>query len=130
MTTNEQRLSQFTGWFQRRPTPLAFWELLVTDRRIVWCFVGESFKSLLLRADTGERGRRELERMTPEGALALNRRNFAVSLAALRSVRLRERSWLRRTTLTVTWDDDDATTTVRLYGTHSRASPADVVWTL
>ncbi|UPM43116.1 hypothetical protein [Halocatena salina] len=129
MTTNEQRLSRFTGWFQRRPTSLAFWELLVTDRRIIWCFVGESFKSLLLRADTGERGRQQLKRTSPEAALALDQRNFAVSLASLRSVRLRERSWLRRTMLTVTWVDDD-TTTVELYSTRSRASPADVVRTL
>lgn len=125
--SNETRLARFTGWFRRRPTSLEFWELLVTDRRVVWCFVGESFKSLLLRADTGERGRREVERSSAERALALDDRNFAVALESLRSVHLREGSRFRRTALTVTWRDDDASTSVELYGTRSSDSQVDVV---
>ncbi|WP_440009592.1 hypothetical protein [Halomicrococcus sp. SG-WS-1] len=125
--SNETRLARFTGWFRRRPTSLEFWELLVTDRRVVWCFVGESFKSLLLRADTGERGRREVERSSAERALALDDRNFAVALESLQSVRLREGSRFRRTALTVTWRDDDSSTSVELYGTRSSDSQVDVV---
>ncbi len=125
--SNETRLARFTGWFRRRPTSLEFWELLVTDRRVVWCFVGESFKSLLLRADIGERGRREVERSSAERALALDDRNFAVELESLQSVQLREGSRFRRTALTVTWRDDDASTSVELYGTRSSDSQVDVV---
>lgn len=127
MDSNEPSMARFTGWFQQRPTSLVFWELFVTDSRVVWCFVGESFKSLLLRADTGERGRAEVDRVTPERALTLHERNFAVSLDSVRTIQLREESRFRRAVLTVAWHEDDTTTTVELYGTRSRESHADVV---
>lgn len=126
MDSNETDLARFTGWFRRRPTSLEFWELVVTDSRVVWCFVGESFKSLLLRADTGERGRRGVDRATPERALTLADRNFEVSLDSIRCVRLREGSRLRRASLTVAWQENDATS-VELYGTRSQESHADIV---
>lgn len=125
--SNEAQLAHLTGWFRRRPTSLEFWELLVTDRRVVWCFVGESFKSLLLQADTGERGRREVEQSTAERALALDDRNFAVPLESLQSVRLREGSLFRRAALTVTWREDDASTSFELYGTSTSDSQVGTV---
>lgn len=127
MNTNETRIERFTGWFQQRPTSIAFWELLVTDRRLIWCFVGESFKALLLRADTGERGRAQIDDKTPQQALSLNEQNYAVSLDSLRSIHLREGTWLRRARLSVTLDDHGDTTTVTLYGTQSSDSHRDIV---
>lgn len=137
---SETRLAWLTGWFRRRPTSLEFWEVLVTDERLVWCFVGESFKSLLLRADVGERGRREIAETAPERALTLSERNFAVPLDSLQSIRLRNGSLVRRATLTVTWRENDErgnsgrddgrtddATTFELHGTSSTDAGVEAV---
>lgn len=116
---SENLLAHLTQWFRQRPTSMEYWELLVTDERVVWCFVGESFKSLLLRADTGERGRREIEERTPEQALTLSERNFAVPLDLLQSIRLREGSLFRRATVTVTWREDGGSESFELHATKS-----------
>jgi hypothetical protein len=125
--SNKNCHARFTRWLRQRPTSLEFWELLVTDRRVVWCLVGESFKSLLLRADTGERGRREIERSTPERAMALDERNFAVPLDSLRSIELRDGTRLRRAVLTLTWQEDGDITARKLYAARSSDSQVDVV---
>ncbi|WP_435155485.1 hypothetical protein [Haladaptatus sp. DFWS20] len=121
---SEELLAHLTQWFRQRPTSMEYWELLVTDERVVWCFVGESFKSLLLRADTGERGRREIEELPPEQALTLSERNFAVPLDSLQSIRFRDGSLFRRATMTVTWREDGETTSFELYATKSADSQA------
>ncbi len=126
----ETLLAHLTGWFRQRPTSLEYWELLVTDERAIWCFVGESFKSMLLRADTGERGRSEIESATPERALTLSDRNFAVPLDSLESIHVREGSRFRRESATVTWREDDKTTSFDLYRTKSAESQVDTVETL
>ncbi|WP_423743875.1 hypothetical protein V5735_12775 (plasmid) [Haladaptatus sp. SPP-AMP-3] len=105
---DETRIAHLSGWFRQRPTSMEYWDLLVTDERLVWCFVGESFKSMLLRADTGERGRKELADATPNRALSFSDRNFAVPLDSVRSIRLREGTLFRRAKLTVSWTDGDA----------------------
>lgn len=96
---------RLTEWFRDRPTSLEFWEVLVTDGRLVWSFAGESFSSQLLRADMGERTRARLDDLSPAEALALDDRNFAVPLSDLRTVRLRTGTYTRRARLTVEWDD-------------------------
>ncbi|WP_049970066.1 hypothetical protein [Haladaptatus cibarius] len=128
----ETLLAHLTGWFRQRPTSMEYWELLVTDERLVWCFVGESFKSMLLRADTGERGRQEIENITPKRALTLSERNFAVPLAAVESIRLRDGSLFRRATLTVEWDENGGaeSDSFELYATKSADSQVDDVETL
>lgn len=124
---DETRLAHLSGWFRRRPASMEYWELLVTDERLVWCFVGESFKSLLLRADTGERGRREIEETTPERALTFSEKNFDVPLDSLRSIRLREGSLLRRAALTVAWNEDGDTDSFELYATKTSDSQGEDV---
>ncbi len=105
---DETQIAHLSGWFRQRPTSMEYWELLVTDERLVWCFVGESFKSMLLRADMGERGRKEITDATPDRALSFSERNFAVPLDSVRSIRLREGTLFRRAKLTVSWTDGDA----------------------
>ncbi|WP_254663470.1 hypothetical protein [Haladaptatus sp. W1] len=105
---DETRIAHLSGWFRQRPTSMEYWELLVTNERLVWCFVGESFKSMLLRADTGERGREELADATADRALSFSDRNFAVPLDSVQLIRLREGTLFRRAKLTVSWTDGDA----------------------
>jgi hypothetical protein len=126
----EERLARFTQWFRQRPTSLEFWEVVVTDERLVWCFVGESFSSLLLRADVGETGRREVGRRDPDDLLALNEENFAVPLADVRAVELDEGSRFRRASLTLTWEDEGGEESWTLSNTSDGDSQRDVVESL
>lgn len=126
----EERLARFTQWFRQRPTSLEFWEVVVTDERLVWCFVGESFSSLLLRADVGETGRREIERSERDDLLALNEENFAVPLSDVRSIELDEGSRFRRASLTLTWEDEGGEQSWTLSNTSDGDSQRDVVESL
>ncbi len=128
--TAERRLAHLTAWFRRRPTSMEFWEVVVTTERVVWCFVGESFSSLLLRADVGETGRRELEGRSVDELLVLNERNFATPLADLRSVELDEGSRLRRASLTLTWRDGDEDVSWTLSNTSDGRPQVDAVESL
>ena len=137
----EERLAHLTRWFRQRPvrerladrtfrqrpTSLQFWEVVVTDERLVWCFVGESFSSLLLRADVGETGRRELEGRSADDLLALNEENFAVPLADVRKVDLDEGSRFRRASLTLTWEDEGGEVSWTLSNTSDGDAQRDVV---
>ncbi|MFC7154219.1 hypothetical protein ACFQPA_01955 [Halomarina halobia] len=105
-STGERRLGRFTRWLRQRPNSLEFWEVLVTDERLVLCFAGESFRSMLLRADVGERTRRLLDDCTPAEALELADRNVAVPLADLRTIRLRAGTPTRRARLTLEWEGE------------------------
>jgi hypothetical protein len=124
---DETQIAHLSGWFRQRPTSMEYWDLLVTDERLVWCFVGESFKSMLLRADTGERGRKEIADATPERALSFSERNFAVPLDSVQSIRLREGTLFRRATLTVTWRENGNTDEFELSATKSADSQVDAV---
>lgn len=106
-TADERVLGRFTEWFRERPTSLEFREVVVTDERLVYCFAGESFSSMLLRADMGERTRRRLDDWTPAEALAADDRNLAVPLSALDRLELTEGTRTRRARLTLAWADDD-----------------------
>ena len=98
--------AQFTEWFRKRPTSLEFWELLVGADRLAFCFAGESFSSLLLRADMGESTRSALEdRSTVEECVALDDRNFTIPLSSVTALRLREETRTRRAQLTIAWGD-------------------------
>ncbi|MWG36177.1 hypothetical protein [Halomarina oriensis] len=106
-TAAETTLGRFTEWFRNRPTSLEFWEVVVTDRRLVCCFAGESFSAMLLRADMGERTRGRLEEWSPDEALVSEARNLAVPLSALDSLALTEGTRTRRARLELAWTDDD-----------------------
>lgn len=128
----EDRLAHLTQWFRKRPTSLEFWEVVVTDERLVWCFVGESFSSLLLRADVGETGRREIENDAVDDLLALNEENFAVPLTDVRAIDLDEGSRFRRASLTLTWEGegDGGAQSWTLSNTSDGDSQRDVVESL
>lgn len=105
MTTNERAVGRFTGWYRRTPVSLEFWEGILTDERLIWCFVGESFKSLLLRADMGTYGREEINELPPDAVAGFDDRNVVVPVENLRTIRLRPKSWFRRSSLVVEWND-------------------------
>lgn len=127
----EAELAHLTGWFRQRPTAFEFWEVVVTDRRLYRCRVGESFKSLLLRADVGERGRARVEEATPDELLGLNDANAAIPLSALRRISLRDGSLVRRAELTLSWVTDDGDeTTWELHCTSASDVQMDVVESL
>ena len=126
-TDGEKRVARLTGWFRKRPTSLEFWEVVVTDRRAVLCFVGESFSSLLLRADVGERGRRAVADARPDELPTLDEHNFAVPLENLRTLRLWEGSCLRRPRLSFAWTADGGDVSWTLYGTNGGDPRVDAV---
>jgi hypothetical protein len=110
MSEGDPITGQFTEWFRTRPTSLEFWELVVGKRSLGCCFAGESFSSLLLRADMGESTRSDLEDCsTIEECVALDDRNFTVPLSSVTVLRLREGTRTRRAELRVVWMDGSET---------------------
>lgn len=119
-------------WFRRRPTSLEFWDAVVAGDSLVWCFLGESFKSLLLRADVSQYSREELENSTDAELPGLNEHNVSVPLSAVRRVELDVGSRLRRAKLTVEWERSEAEGTVTwdLYGTSDADPQVELVESL
>ncbi|ADB60829.1 hypothetical protein Htur_1944 [Haloterrigena turkmenica DSM 5511] len=101
----ETELARLTQWLRQRPNSIELWELVVTDERLVWCFVGESYRSMLLRADMGQRDRALVDDSGLEELLDLDEANFAVPLERLESIRLTEGTRFRRARLEIEWDD-------------------------
>ncbi|MFC6835222.1 hypothetical protein [Halomarina ordinaria] len=124
---DEPRVGWFTQWLRRRPNSFEFWEVLVTDERLVWCFAGESFRSMLLRADMGEATRAFLEDATPEAALAHSERGFSVPLASLRTLRLRQGTRTRRARLVVEWEASGERVAWELSNTADGDEQADLL---
>lgn len=108
-TMTEEPIARLTHWFRQRPNSIEFWELVVTEDRLLWCFVGESYRSLLLRADMGERDRAEIAELPPADIATYDSQNFDVSLENLRKIRLVTGSWLRRARLIIGWEPEDGT---------------------
>jgi hypothetical protein len=123
--TNETVIARLTNWFRQRPNSIEFWELVVTDERLLWCFVGESFRSLLLRADMGERDRATVAELPPDAIATYDERNFAVPLEALAELRLVTGTRLRRARLVVGWrtDENDAEYEERTLSQSRTADP-------
>lgn len=121
----EERIARFTQWFRTRPSSLEFWELVVTDDRLLWCFVGETFRSPLLRADMGERGREDLADLSPDEITAFDDRNFVVPIADLVEIRLVPGTLIRRERLVVRWNDTDGTREVTLYRTKRGSTESE-----
>lgn len=117
VAADERLIGRFTEWYRQTPVSLEFWEGMLTDQRLIWCFVGESFKSLLLRADMGTYSREEIADLSPSAVAAFDDRNIVVPLEALRTIRLTPGSFLRRSSLTVEWIEDDDRRTFKLKGT-------------
>lgn len=109
MAQPEELIAHFTRWIRQRPNSIEFWELVLTDERAIWCFVGESYRSMLLRADMGERDRAIVTDSTPAELETLAEENFAVPLENLESIRLVEGTRFRRARLEIEWIDEDGT---------------------
>ncbi|SEV88705.1 hypothetical protein [Natrinema salifodinae] len=105
--TTETTLARLSHWFRQRPNSIEFWELVLTDERLLWCFVGESYRSLLLRADMGERDREAIADLPPAEVATYDDRNFAVPLDDLDELRLVTGTRLRRARLAVAWREGD-----------------------
>lgn len=104
-TTSEEPIARFTRWLRQRPNSIEFWELVCTDERLVWCYVGQAYRSMLLRADMGERDRAVVDERPLEDLLDLAEENFAVPLEALEGIRLLEGTRFRRARLEIEWAD-------------------------
>ena len=133
MVQPEQPLARFTRWIRQRPNSIEFWELVLTDQRLVWCYVGQSYRSMLLRADMGERDRAIVDDSRLEELEALAEENFAVPLEALESIRLIEGTRFRRARLELEWRDDDESRydgQMTLVSTSDADSQRDVVASL
>lgn len=123
---SEERLGQLTGWVRRRPSSLEFWELFLTSERLIWCFVGESFSSALLRADMGENARNELDSLTIEEIMTYDEQNFEIPLDSLDSLGLVLGTRFRRTRLEIGWSDEEWT----LYSTKTSDPQQELIETL
>ena len=124
--------ARFTEWFRKRPTSLEFWELAVGEHSLGCCFAGESFSSLLLRADMGESTRDALDDCaTIDECVALDDRNFTVPLSSVTALRLREGTRTRRAQLTVAWSEGATGDTSWTLSNTARGAPqTDLVRTL
>ncbi|WP_306058296.1 hypothetical protein [Natronococcus wangiae] len=107
MTATEEPIARFTRWLRQRPNSIEFWELVLTDERLVWCYVGQSYRSMLLRADMGERDRAIVADSRLEEVEGLAEQNFSVPLENLESIRHVEGTRFRRAKLEIEWRDED-----------------------
>ncbi len=127
--TTETIIARLTHWFRQRPNSLEFWELILTDERLLLCFVGESYRSLLLRADMGERDRAAIADLPPDDIETFDERNFTVPLEAVEKLRLVTGTRLRRARLVVGWQagDDVESDEWTLYQSRTADSQRELV---
>ena len=107
--TGETEIARLTQWLRQRPNSIELWELVLTDERLVWCFVGESYRSMLLRADMGQRDRKLVDDSSLAELVDLDEANFAVPVDRLEAIRLTEGTRFRRARLEIEWDDREGT---------------------
>lgn len=120
MSSSEERLGRLSEWARKRPSSIEFWEAFLTNERLIWCFVGETFSSALLRADMGERRRAALEELTIEELARDDERNFSIPVSALERMRLVRGTRFRRARIEIEWDDgDDEPGAMTLYNTKA-----------
>lgn len=111
MTTTDEPISRFTRWLRQRPNSIEFWELVLTDERLVCCYVGQSYRSMLLRADMGERDRATVAETPLEDLESLAEQNFSVPLESLESIRHVDGTRFRRAHLEFEWTESDGDST-------------------
>ncbi|MDS0476968.1 hypothetical protein [Natrinema sp. 1APR25-10V2] len=103
----ERQLCRFSGWCKKTGYSLEYWEVFVTDQRLIFCFIGESYSSLLLKADMGAAHRDRLSDYSLSEITAFDDRNFTVPVHALRRVELTRSSWIKKTSLRFVWEDGE-----------------------
>lgn len=104
---DEERIARFSEWLRQRPNSIDFWELVLTDERLVWCYVGQSYRSLLLRADMGERNRAAIADRPLTELETLAGENFAVPVDDLDAIRYVDGTRFRRARLEIKWTEPD-----------------------
>lgn len=125
-TPTDGAIARFSHWIRQRPNAIEFWELVLTEERLVWCFVGHSFRSLLLRADVGERDRSIVADHPLDELESLAVPNFGVPIGSLEEIRLVTGTRLRRARLEIAWvGEEDGRERWSLYSTRDAPDHRD-----
>lgn len=103
----ERQLCRFSGWCKKTGYSLEYWEVFVTDHRLIFCFIGESYSSLLLKADMGATHRDRISDFDLPEIVAFDDRNFTVPSHVLREIELTRGSWRKKASLRFVWEDDE-----------------------
>lgn len=107
VSDGEERVCRFSGWYTKTGYSLEYWEIFVTSRCLIFCCIGESFHSLLLKADMGATNRDRLSDLNLSEIAAFDERNFAVPAAQLRVAELTSGSVLKKPSLSLKWSEDE-----------------------
>lgn len=106
---------RFTEWAERTPTSFRFWEVFLTPEQAVLCFVGESYKSALLKADMGAGRRDDLDGLPVEELAEADEHNRVIPRADLRTIRYAPGSIVKRASLKLEYDYEGAVEQLTLY---------------
>ncbi len=105
----EEELARFSGWYHNTSIALEYWEVLVTSRRVIFCFVGQSYRSLLLKADMGASHRDRVASMEPNKVAEFDEQNVVVPLSELGRITLTRPTRFRTAILEFEWTEDSMT---------------------
>lgn len=117
-----QRVVQFTHWINQRPNTIEFWEIIGTAEHLIWCFAGEAYRSMLLRADTATKQRERIKQSDTADLVGLHERNFQVPVASLNRIDYTEGTRFRRATLEIQSTDSKQRPEMSLVGTSENIS--------
>lgn len=123
---SEQLVCRFTGWCKKTGYSLEYWEIFATDRRLIFCFVGESYSSLLLKADMGGTYRDRLSELELSEIATFDERNFTVPLSKLETIEYTPGSVSKKATLRFEWRDGE----IVLYNVPQTSTSDDTVDTI
>lgn len=116
---------RFTEWAERTPTSFRFWEVFLTPDQVVLCFVGESYKSALLKADMGAGRRRDLDGLSVEELAREDEHNRVVPRSDLRSIRYAPGSIVKRASLELEYEYEGDVERLTLYKVKDADSQAE-----
>lgn len=126
MDTKTQ-IGQFTHWINQRPNTIEFWEISVTASHLIWCFAGESYRSMLLRADTAKQRRSRIKETTPTELIDLHEKNFQIPVAAVKEISYARGTRLRRGTLDITCHQNENRSEFSLVSTSKNVSHHNIL---
>ncbi|QZA88462.1 hypothetical protein K0C01_11870 [Salinarchaeum sp. IM2453] len=116
------QIGQFTHWINQRPNTIEFWEISVTPKHLIWCFAGESYRSMLLRADTAKQRRSRIKEATPTELIDLHEKNFQIPVTAIKKISYAKGTRLRRGTLDITCHQNEKRSEFSLVSTSKNVS--------
>ena len=105
----ETELARFSGWFHTTSIAIEYWEIVVTSQRVVFCFVGQSYQSLLLKADMGASHRDRVADLSPDEVADFDDQNVVVPISSLESITLTSPTRFRTASLEFEWAEDSMT---------------------